>query len=566
MNKIKILYLGFFAALVMFSTSCQKQLEVGNPNAPTIFGNVTNETGLIGLAQGGVYLNGLNYGDGWLGDSYFSLPWGYHDELGDIIGGGEGSNNQTTTIPAPQSIQLDPANAASLITNPSPNVSIVRAYNTRGATAQANNALVYEWQNMYAMQQAMNNVLDNVNTVTYTGDKGTKQATMKAWAYFWKGWAYAQIGTMYYAGLITDSTGKTSSNYVDHNAIITRSNYYYDLAATTLGSASSTNDYTAVLGQLIPAFCQVGKGQVMTTAMWIRNINTLKARNLLLNKLNPFVNGKAATISKSSMSGTMTAADWNTILTLTANGVTATDYVITGRTAAINGFFSAGGGSVAGITTGKASATTYKVSERLIQEFDPADLRLKSNFTTAYNFTQGLSFGTRYSLNPEWQTTNLPGGGTIAGVYSYGTRNVGQYELIIAASYEENAMMQAEANIQLGNIATGLTFIDAVRKYQGAGLSASTAANQAAAMTLLTRERRVALAFRGISFYDARRWGWSYPIANGGGRYGATVYDVTAKVWNNATINYNFMDYWDVPADETVLNKPTSGVVTNPNF
>ena len=28
MNKIKILYLGFFAALVMFSTSCQKDLEV----------------------------------------------------------------------------------------------------------------------------------------------------------------------------------------------------------------------------------------------------------------------------------------------------------------------------------------------------------------------------------------------------------------------------------------------------------------------------------------------------------------------------------------------------------
>jgi hypothetical protein len=30
-------------------------------------------------------------------------------------------------------------------------------------------------------------------------------------------------------------------------------------------------------------------------------------------------------------------------------------------------------------------------------------------------------------------------------------------------------MMQAEANIQLGNIATGLGFIDAVRTYQGAG-------------------------------------------------------------------------------------------------
>lgn len=43
MNKIKILYLGFFAALVMFSTSCKKDLEVGNPNSPTLGGNVTEE-------------------------------------------------------------------------------------------------------------------------------------------------------------------------------------------------------------------------------------------------------------------------------------------------------------------------------------------------------------------------------------------------------------------------------------------------------------------------------------------------------------------------------------------
>ena len=101
MNKIKILYLGFFAALVMFSTSCQKDLEVGNPNSPTLSGNVTEENGLTKLAQGGIYLNGLNYGNGWLGDSYFSLPRGYHELMGDIIGGGEGSNNQITTLPSP---------------------------------------------------------------------------------------------------------------------------------------------------------------------------------------------------------------------------------------------------------------------------------------------------------------------------------------------------------------------------------------------------------------------------------------------------------------------------------
>jgi len=76
-----------------------------------------------------------------------------------------------------------------------------------------------------------------------------------------------------------------------------------------------------------------------------------------------------------------------------------------------------------------------------------------------------------------------------------------------------------------------------------------------------------ALAFRGLSFYDLRRWGWTYSIANGGGRYG-TVLIYNSKIYNNATINYNFMDYWDVPADETDKNTPSedSAPVVNPNY
>jgi hypothetical protein len=567
MNKIKILYLGFFAALVMFSTSCQKELEVGNPNAPTLVGNVTEENGLTKLAQGGIYLNGLSYGDGWLGDSYFSLPRGYHELMGDIIGGGEGSNNQITTLPSPESIKLSPTGTT--LTNPSPNPAIIRAYNSRAATAQGNNALMYEWMNMYAMQQACNNVIALADKVTYTGDKATKIATIKAWAYFWKGWAYAQIGTMYIAGIITDTAGQTSNTYVSHDAIITRSNYYYDLAVTTLGAASNTADYTATLGKLIPEASQVGNGQLMTKDMWTRNINTLKARNILLNKMSTFVNGVAGvTISKNSFTGVMTTADWNNILTLTANGVKSTDYVLTGRTSDLNNWFSVNGGTAAALATNRASSGTFKISERFVQDFADGDKRKASNFKTGYQFTHGLSFGTRWSLNPNWQTTDLPGGGTIAGVYSYGTKNVGKYELIIAASYEENAMMQAEANIQLGNIATGLGFIDAVRAYQGAGLAAATATTKADALTLLTKERRVALAFRGLSFYDARRWGWTYPVANGGGRYGATVFDIKEVVWTNATMNYNYMDYWDVPGDEFELNAPSaaSAPIKNPNF
>jgi hypothetical protein len=80
-------------------------------------------------------------------------------------------------------------------------------------------------------------------------------------------------------------------------------------------------------------------------------------------------------------------------------------------------------------------------------------------------------------------------------------------------------------------------------------------------------ERLAALALRGLSFYDSRRWGWSYSIANGGGRYGCTlIYKGT--VYTNATIDYNFMDYWDVPADETDKNPPADGSaeIVNANY
>ena len=42
-------------------------------------------------------------------------------------------------------------------------------------------------------------------------------------------------------------------------------------------------------------------------------------------------------------------------------------------------------------------------------------------------------------------------------------------------------------------------------------------------MTELTMERLAALAMRGLSFYDLRRWGWTYAISSGGGRYGCTI-------------------------------------------
>ena len=145
---------------------------------------------------------------------------------------------------------------------------------------------------------------------------------------------------------------------------------------------------------------------------------------------------------------------------------------------------------------------------------------------------------------------------------------VGAFEMYIAGSYEENELMKAEANIQTGNIALGLASVDNVRTYQGAGLAAvsGVVTDPALAYEELRKERRIALLFRDVAFYDARRWGVLDDVSVDGGRTKAVVLSTTGVLSTNATINYNFLDYWDVPDDEVSLNPPsaTSAPVKNP--
>lgn len=554
-----------FAAMMLGGVSCKEQLDVGNPNQPTQDANVNNETGLIQLAQGAVYINGFGNSklpdnttvDTWLGDSYFSLPWGYLELMADHVGA-DASNNQVTTIAQPDYIILDDGTKQ---TNPSPQIGIIRAYNTRAATGNANNAIYYQWTNMYSLNNACNSVLSLVDGIKFSGDAASRSNTIKAWCYWWKGYAYASIGSMYYSGLISDKAGVTNGNYVLHDAIINQSNTFYNQAATTLGSITSATDYQAVLKLLIPAFNQVGKGGIPTVDMWKRSINTMLARNIVANKLSPFVNGNpSATITKSSTTA-MTAADWNSVLTLATNGVRKDDIVFTGRSTDKNPFITATGGTVAALTTGVNNSTTFKISERFIQNFNAGDKRFTNNFNTANTYKNNYIYTTRYNL--------IDGGNGATDVAMYGTTKIGGYELYIAGSYEENALMLAEANIRLGNIETGLGYIDAVRAYQGAGVAAvaGTGLTLAKALTELTKESRVALFDRGVAYYNNRRWGWTYDIANGGGSYGNTVVTTAGVINKNVTINYNFLDYWDVPADESVLNPSSGGVATkNPIF
>lgn len=549
--KNKFVYILLLTTTSLWMNACKKQLDVGNPNNPTLSGNVNTEAGIISFAQGGVYINGFANG------KYFYLPWSYSELMADIIGV-EGSNSQISSIGVPDYIVV----GGTKVTNPSPSIGILRTYNNRASTAAANNALYYQWVNMYALNNACNTVLDAVDGVEFSGDAVAKINTIKAWCHWWKGYAYASIGSMYYSGLILDKANVNNNNYVSHEEIINQSNKFLNMAATDLAAVTNTGVYQEMLGKLIPAFCQVGKGGILTQDMWRRNINTMLARNILVNKLSPFVNDNPnATIPKAS-TGIMTAADWNAVLTYASNGIKADDYIFTGRSPAINYFFSPADGTVAALTASVNTTSAFKISERFIQDFKPGDKRLANNFNELTTYKSSYVYTTRFSM--------VDGGNGIPGVYVYGSKTPGSYELLIAGSYEENALMLAEANIRLSNTDAGLSEVDAVRSYLGAGLAAvaGTGLTMPEAMNELVRERRVALVFRGLSFYDSRRWGWTYDVANGGGSYGNTLVSSDDSIYPDITFNYNFLDYWDVPADETDLNPPsaTSVAVKNPNF
>lgn len=546
MKKKIITLIGLIAIAI---TSCKDELAIENPNSPTP-NSITTETGIVSFATGGTYINGfknLKYTDGVFGP-FWSGALGFHELMGDVIGA-DAANAFLNQIGCPEKITFD--NGTSVLNPNSPNnqKALIKLMNVNSSAG--NNTLYYEWAYMYNLINSCNLLLEKVDGISYIGDATSKKAAIKAWAYWWKGYAYSRIGSIYYAGLIVNSSTATNNNYVTKEAIIAEANTNLDRAVTAANSAPSATEFSAMLAQIIPTDFQVGKGGTQTPAMLARNVNTLKARNLLVNKT----------------TASMTVADWNSLLTLVNAGILATDNVFTIRTDAIGNLYTSGQLLMGRTQSTAPGANTYKLSERWVQEFKTGDKRRTQNVTTGTVYTgqadRGNAHFTRYAL--------ANGGTGLNGVAVYANSGVGAFEMYAAGNYEENQLMKAEALINLGgvNIEAGLAAIDAVRTLQGAGLTpvAGTSLTQAQAKEELRRERRIVCAFRGLSFYDARRWGIIKPLSAGGGRTGAVLVSNSAMVSANGTIDYNYVDYWDVPANETTYNQPAAGSapVNNPN-
>jgi starch-binding outer membrane protein, SusD/RagB family len=570
MFKHKLLF--FSVILLIGSAGCKKQLNVGNPNSPTIPADVTNEASLAAFGQGATYEDGFAASNAynWLGGGYFSLNYSFSELLGDMVGSTD-ANENVNVINIPYYVILDNASTYTVsgAANNEANVTLLRTANTRAETAAGYNAFYYQWCNMYILNGSMNTFLATIPSIK--GLSSDAVNTMTAWVYFWKGYAYSVIGSQYTAGLIVNTAGATNNNYLIKDSIIAESNSYFNQASTILaGLSAGSADYNTVLSELIPtAFQGTPHGGILTPTMWIHNINTMLARNILVNKLSPFVNGSlSATITGASIPA-MASTDWQNVMTLATNGIQAGDAVFTETSTPINSAFSQNTGNITLMAAGPNQDLVFQPGLRLTENYNAGDQRLALDFTaTAADTFYNDYFSTVYSL------INTPNGSSGA-VYNYSDQTVGAYELFIAGSYEENTLMLAEANIMSGNTNAGLALVDAERNYQGAAVAATagTGLTQAQAYNQLVRERRVALFGRGLSFWDSRRWGWTYDIKQGGGSYGNKFLYLPsqgASVMNvNATLDYNFMDYWDIPADEVILNPPSKGtasVVTNPNY
>ncbi len=453
--------------------------------------------------------------------------------MGDVVAA-EAANTYMNNLSAPNSVTLDDGTVVPNPNSPSQQITLLRNVNVNAQ--QGGNPGFHEWALMYGLNNAANSVLEVVEKTTFSGDAATKKNTIKAWAYLWKGFAYSRIGSIYYAGLINNASSSTNGNYLAKEKIIDESNANYDKAAALLGAITNTADYSSVLGALIPSYFQTGKGVVPTTAQFIKNLNTLKARNIIVN----------------TPVASMTAAQWNQILTLTNAGVGSSDPVFAGNTNTAGDIFSPLNYSVAARCVGaNASGGTFKISERLIQDFNTGDKRLANNFNQfavwVGNSDRGNAFNTRWGIKD--------GGNGLAGVMVYTNRTAGQAELYMLGSYEENELMKAEAKLYTGDIAGAATSINTVRTYQGAGLAALASTDLATVKEELRKERRVALAFRGLAFYDARRWG-----VLDSGRKNAVVISKDGKTINTkASITYGYLDYWDVPDNELAYNPAAAG-------
>lgn len=499
-------------ALAVTVAGCSDDLLVSNPNAPTPEA-LTSEEGIRRQARG---VHSALYDGGF-------YPWivaQYHDGMGDQIPSAVGNYwfvdfvNPDLITYSDGTTHRPPEARGGPIQD-----QIIDIVNER---TEPNPALLYEWRAAYKANNEANLLLEALESdqlAIQTNAEAKKQG-FRAWAYFWKGYAYSRIGLLYEQGVVSDEYGETTSDYLSHEQMLEQSNRMFDLAIENAAG------FDAVAQNVTPDLF----GAKPNSESLVQAANTMKARNLLIGKYRD----------------EMTQSDWQQIESLTANGLMSNANTFQWRfdqqTFAATGtvLYRAGG----------LGPTWAYVSMRQVQEYYPGDQRIEREGEDHPNAS--------VRLVPVAEAYTSPRGNnhtTIArGQEPVFETVVGSSQFYLVSA-EENMLMAAEAKLALGKAGEAADLVNQVRDMQGAGLDALTADDME--FEVIRRERRVALLARGLAYYDARRLRISTP---GGGREGAWVYrDDDETLDTEATINYNFRPFWPVPVHETTFNPPLSG-------
>ncbi|MEQ9263926.1 MAG: RagB/SusD family nutrient uptake outer membrane protein [Balneolaceae bacterium] len=486
--------------------ACDNALDVQNPNEPTPE-IVLSEEGLKRQATG-LY----DAGDGWLEWVF----WQYHEHMGDNSVAPWVNNNFNRYHGNVELIIYNDGTEWSPVVQSNDGRTQPEWLEFINDRNNSNGGYEQEWAWAYQVQNEANIMLAALEEgVTFLGTEaeGTAKANAyKAWAHFWKGYSYSRIGLLHSQGLIVNgTTSSTNNDYVSRQAIIAESQRQYDLALETISS------FDAISAAVVPAIFPTN----LTAASMAQNINTLKARNILLGKFRD----------------ELTADDFTQVRTLTQSGLTSNDgaFLIDSDNATY----------VNTITYPYRMAINWsnpsaRVVQVLSKNGDARSARFVNNgFSTFQNRV------TQPNVNTPWGA--LP---------PYAGTNVGDAPMFFASA-EENLMMQAEAELGLGDAAAAATLINTVRNMplQQAGLPDLVAATEQD----LRDERRASLFMRGLAFYDARRFNELKSRADGGGVSGVWVYRLdpvtqALVLEDNSTIYYNFVEYWDVPDAETDFN------------
>ncbi len=353
-------YLLLLFAVVAALCACQKKsLELNNPNEPTPDLSLITESGIKNFALGFLQKQVANVPDEGVTNIFF-IAMANHSILGD-----EGytpyGNFALRWVNQVYQITL-PGGQAVLNPNSITQKAQLQGFNSRDAGER--NAFQYEWSSCYYMIAQCNQLLaavDNPN-LQLSGDAATKKNVFKAWAQWWKGYCYSRIGSMYLAGIITNEAGKTNDNFVDRTSIMTEANNMLTSCETTLNSISEGGDYDDVMKSIVASFDD--NIHTVTPDMWKRQIHSLQARNLVVNK----------------KVRDMTAADWQSVLDLANNGIQSTDNVFK---------FGMDPSGTNDVSAGQfhpyawiSEVVQYEfVSERLIQDFNNGDARFTVMFT-----------------------------------------------------------------------------------------------------------------------------------------------------------------------------------------